>query len=72
MRIIALVGLALRTAPGIAIAKGPLSGSVSGPAVATPIKLDGTGEWDENLPARAAHRRRRHLRPQRAPAAAAG
>jgi hypothetical protein len=50
MRIIALVVLALLTAPGVAMAKGPLSGSVSGPGLATPIKLDGTGEWDEHSP----------------------
>ena len=48
MRIIALVVLALLTTPGVAMAKGPLSGSVSGPGLAAPIKLDGTGEWDEN------------------------
>ena len=50
MRIIALVVLALLTAPGVAMAKGPLSGSVSGPGLAAPIKLDGTGEWDEDSP----------------------
>lgn len=50
MRIIALVVLALLTAPGVAKAKGPLSGSVYGPGLATSIKLDGTGEWDENSP----------------------
>ena len=50
MRMIALVVLALLTAPGVAMAKGPLSGSVSGPGLAAPIKLDGTGEWDENSP----------------------
>jgi hypothetical protein len=50
MRIIALLVLALLTAPGVAMAKGPLSGSVSGPGLAAPIKLDGTGEWDEDSP----------------------
>jgi hypothetical protein len=51
MRIIAFVVLALLTAPGVAVAKGPLSGSVSGPGLAAPIKLGGTGgEWDENSP----------------------
>ena len=50
MRVIALVVLALLTAPGVALAKGPLSGSVSGPGLAAPIKLDGTGEWDEHSP----------------------
>ena len=50
MRIIALVVLALLTAPGFAMAKGPLSGSVSAPGLAAPIKLDGTGEWDADSP----------------------
>jgi hypothetical protein len=50
MRFIALVVLAVLTAPGVAVAKGPLSGSVSGPGLAAPIELDGTGEWDENSP----------------------
>jgi hypothetical protein len=50
MRIVALVVLALLTPSGVAMAKGPLSGSVSGPGLAAPIKLDGTGEWDEDSP----------------------
>jgi hypothetical protein len=50
MRIIALVVAALLAAPGVAIAKGPLSGTVSGPGLAAPIKLDGTGEWDADSP----------------------
>jgi hypothetical protein len=50
MRIIALVTLALLTAPGVAMAKGPLSGSVSGPGLAAPIELGGAGEWDEDSP----------------------
>ena len=50
MRIIALLVLALLSAPAVAMAKGPLSGTVSGPGLAAPIKLDGSGEWDENSP----------------------
>jgi hypothetical protein len=50
MRIIALVVLALLTTPVVAMAKGPVSGSVSGPGLAAPIKLDGTGEWNEHSP----------------------
>jgi hypothetical protein len=66
MRIIALLVLALLTAPGVAMAKGPLSGSVSGPGLAAPIKLDGTGEWDEDSPLallNAAYVVRQHLYP---------
>ncbi len=48
--LVALVALALLTAPAVAMAKGPLSGSVSGPGLAAPIELDGTGEWDEHSP----------------------
>ena len=50
MRITALVVLALLTAPGVAMAKGPLSGSVSGPGLADPIKLDGRDAWREGSP----------------------
>ena len=50
MRIIALVVLAVLTAPGVATGKGPLSGSVSGPGLAAPIKLDGADAWREGSP----------------------
>jgi hypothetical protein len=50
MRIIALVVLAVLTASGVAMAKGPLGGSVSGPGLAAPIRLDGTGAWKEGSP----------------------
>jgi hypothetical protein len=50
MRMFALVVFALLAAPGVAMAKGPLSGSVSGPGLTAPINLDGTGEWDADSP----------------------
>jgi hypothetical protein len=46
----ALVVLVLVAAPGVAMAKGPLGGSVSGPGLASPIELDGTGEWEADSP----------------------